>query len=249
MLSDSEIERYSRHIVLKDIGGHGQTQLKAAKIALIGMGGIGAPAALYLAAAGIGTLGLIDDDVVALSNLQRQILYGTDDIDTPKVRAAQSKLMGLNPDITCVIHPVRLDASNAKHLLSSYDLIIDGSDNFATRHCVNAATFDLQKPLISAALGPWEGQLSLFDGSPRYQCFVPKGVDEGDNCAQLGIVGALCGVIGAMAALEAIKWITGAGQSLKGKILVFDGLSLQSRIIQLRKDPVCSICAKGDDGA
>lgn len=243
--SDDEFDRYARHIVLKDIGGAGQMRLKSAKIALIGAGGIGAPAALYLAAAGVGHLTIIDDDVVSLSNLQRQVLFATDDVDKPKVERAKSHLTALNPHVDIRAEQTRLSVDNAEELLCGHDLIIDGCDNFETRFLVNRVAQRLRIPLISAALGRFEGQLSLFDGSPCYQCFVPDIPPEAETCERVGVVGALCGIMGSMAALEAIKWITGAGECLKGKLLHFDGLTMKARVANLQPDPYCPVC-KGD---
>jgi molybdopterin/thiamine biosynthesis adenylyltransferase len=173
MLSDDEIDRYARHIVLREIGGVGQMKLKNAKVALIGMGGIGAPAALYLAAAGVGTLGLIDDDAVSLSNLQRQVLYGAVDVDHGKAETAAARLADINPHTQYDVHAVRLDEDNATGILSGYDLVVDGCDNFPTRLLVNRACHELRIPLVSAAIGRWSGQLAVFDGQPCYQCLVP----------------------------------------------------------------------------
>lgn len=242
MLSDDEIDRYARHIVLKEIGGAGQMKLKAAKVALVGMGGIGAPAALYLAAAGVGTLGLIDDDAVSLSNLQRQVLYGTDDVDRSKAGTAAVRLSGINPHTQCQVHAVRLDDDNAAGILRGYDLVLDGCDNFPTRLLVNQVCHELNIPLVSAAIGRWSGQLAVFDGQPCYQCLVPEIPPDAETCERVGVVGALAGVMGSLAALEAIKLITGAGDSLKAKLLIFDGLTMQSRVVKLAADPACPVC-------
>ena len=243
MLTDDEIDRYARHLVLKEIGGAGQMKLKAAKIALVGMGGIGSPAALYLAAAGIGTLGLIDDDDVALSNLQRQVLYGTADIGAPKAEAAAAHLGALNPHCACHGHSLRLDDDNAAEVLDGYDIVLDGCDNFPTRLLVNRVCHALGKPLVSAALGRFSGQLATFDGTPCYQCLVPDVPPDAETCERVGIVGALAGIIGATAALEVIKLVTGAGETLRGRLLIFDGLTLESRIVKLTPDPACPVCA------
>lgn len=242
MLNDQDLERYARHIVLREIGGMGQVALRAAKVALIGVGGIGSPCALYLAAAGVGTLGLIDDDQVSLSNLQRQVLYTTDDIGRPKVEAARDHLSALNDAVCCEIHALRLSDENAQSVLNDYDIVVDGCDNFATRHVVNRACFALKIPLVSAALGRWSGQLSVFSGAPCYQCLVPEITDEGETCERVGVVGALCGVMGSMAALEVIKLITGAGEDLTGKLLIFEGLTGVSRVLTLSPDPQCRVC-------
>ncbi len=243
MLSDDELDRYARHIVLREIGGTGQTRLKAARVALVGMGGIGAPAALYLAAAGIGTLGLIDDDVVSLSNLQRQVLYATAEIGMAKTTAAARHLKAINPHTDYIEHKIRLNTDNTTEILGQYDLLLDGCDNFPTRTLVNQACHDLKKPLVSAAIGRWSGQLSVFDGSPCYQCLVPEIPPDAETCERVGVIGALAGVMGSLAALEAIKLITGAGEPLLGKVLILDGLTMQSRIVTLPPDPTCPVCA------
>ena len=242
MLTDDEIDRYARHLVLKEIGGPGQMKLKAAKVAIVGMGGIGAPASLYLAAAGIGTLGLIDDDAVALSNLQRQVLYTTADIDKPKTEIAKTHLSEINPYTDYIVHATRLYEGNTAEILSDYDIVIDGCDNFPTRLLVNRACHGLKIPLVSAALGRWSGQLSVFDGPPCYQCLVPDVPPDAETCERVGVVGALAGIMGSMAALEAIKLISGAGSPLRGQLLIFDGLTMQSRVVALAADPACPVC-------
>ena len=242
MLTDDEIDRYARHLVLKEIGGSGQMKLKAAKVALVGMGGIGSPAALYLAAAGIGTLGLIDDDDVSLSNLQRQVLYGTEDIGGAKAEVAAGRLKAVNQHCLCQVHRVRLGDDDAAQVLSDYDIVVDGCDNFPTRLLVNRLCRELKIPLVSAALGRFSGQLATFDGSPCYQCLVPEIPPDAETCERVGVVGALAGIIGTMAALEVIKLITGAGENLRGQLLIFDGLTMASRIVRLTADPACPIC-------
>lgn len=242
MLTDDEIDRYARHLVLKEIGGQGQMKLKAAKVALVGMGGIGSPAALYLAAAGIGTLGLIDDDDVSLSNLQRQVLFGAKDIGAPKAEAAAVHLDNLNPNCDCRVHRLRLTVDNAADVLGGYDIVLDGCDNFETRLLVNRVCHALGKPLVSAALGRFSGQLATFDGAPCYQCLVPEIPPDAETCERVGVVGALAGVMGTLAALEVIKALTGAGESLRGKLLIFDGLDMTSRIVKLAADPACPVC-------
>ena len=243
MLTDDEIDRYARHLVLKEIGGAGQVKLKTARVALVGMGGIGSPAALYLAAAGVGTLGLIDNDDVSLSNLQRQILYTSDDADAPKAQVAATHLTALNPHCTCRIHRLRLDEGNAAEVLAGYDIVLDGCDNFPTRLLVNSVCHALKKPLVSAALGRFSGQLATFDGAPCYQCLVPDLPPDAETCELVGVVGALAGIMGTMAALEVIKLITGAGESLCSHLLIFDGLTMASRIVKLGADPACPVCA------
>lgn len=243
MLEDDEIDRYARHLVLKEIGGAGQVRLKTAKVAVVGMGGIGNPAALYLAAAGVGTLGLIDDDVVSLSNLQRQVLFGTDDIGQSKVESSSANLKAINPYTDYICHNLRLDADNIAETLAGYDVVIDGCDNFPTRLLVNRACHELKIPLVSAAIGRWSGQLSVFNGSPCYQCLVSDIPPDAETCERVGVVGALAGVMGTLAALEAIKLVTGAGEPLTGKVMIFDGLTMQSRVVTLPPDPACPVCS------
>jgi molybdopterin/thiamine biosynthesis adenylyltransferase len=249
ILSPEERERYARHILLKEIGGPGQQALKRAKVALVGVGGLGAPAALYLAAAGVGSLRLIDHDAVSLSNLQRQILYKSDEVGAPKVDAAQKALAALNPNVIIEARAEKLTAENARALLEGCNLVLDGTDDFAVRFAVNEACHALGLTLISGAVGRWDGQLATFKsgkktGLPCYRCLVPEIPPTQEPCSLVGVVGALTGVIGTLMALEAIKEIADAGESLAGKLLVFDGLSLQSRIVKLPRDPECAVCGK-----
>lgn len=241
--SDDEIERYARHLVLAEVGGPGQQRLKAARVGLVGLGGVGAPAALYLAAAGVGALRLIDDDAVALSNLQRQIAFDVADIGRPKVEAGAEALAALNPHVR--VEPVaeRLGEANAARLIADCDVVIDGTDDFATRFAVNAACVPAGIPLVSGALGRWSGQVGVFTGRPCYQCLVPAAPPDAGTCARVGVIGALAGVVGSMAALEAIKRITGAGQSLSGRLLIYDGLAGAARTVTVAADPDCPVCA------
>jgi len=241
--TDDERERYARHILLKEIGGPGQQRLKAATVALVGVGGLGAPAALYLAAAGVGRLILIDDDDVSLSNLQRQIIYRDLDVGMPKVERAQVVLLELNMHANTEAMHQRLTDANAEYLLRGADIVLDGSDDFATRFAVNAACHALGVPLVSGAVGRWDGQVAVFtpDG-PCYRCFVPEAPPDAETCARVGVVGALTGVIGSIMALEAIKHITQAGETLAGRILVFDGLNGEARTVALKRDPACPVC-------
>jgi len=242
--SADEHERYARHILLKEIGGPGQQKLKAATVALVGVGGLGAPAALYLAAAGVGTLRLIDFDTVALSNLQRQVLFKTDDVGEPKISSAESALIALNPHVEIDTRDERLDDANASELLDGADIVLDGSDDFATRFAVNAACRTLDVTLISGAVGRWDGQVATFKrGGPCYRCLVPETPPDAETCAQTGIVGALTGVIGSMMALEAIKEIAGAGETLSGRLLIYDALAAQARVVALPRDPTCPVCS------
>lgn len=243
-LSDEQLDRYARHIVLREVGGGGQLKLLQAKVAVIGAGGIGAPALMYLAAAGVGHLGIIDDDVVSLSNLQRQIIHKTQAVGQPKTTSAQAAIADINPDVTVSLHETRLNEANAEYLLGGYDIILDGCDNFETRFLVNDIAQKLGKALISAAVGPFDGQLSTFKpGGPCYRCFVPDApAGGGGTCADEGVLGALTGIMGSLAAMEVIKEITGAGDSLAGKILIYDALSTRFRTVKLAKDPACPCC-------
>lgn len=241
--TDEERERYARHVLLKEVGGPGQQRLKAATIALVGVGGLGAPAALYLAAAGVGRLRLIDDDTVARSNLQRQILYRTADAGATKVERARDALQALNPNAAIELRPKRLTADNARELLEGVQIVLDGTDDFATRFAVNVACRALGVTLISGAVGRWDGQVATFKrGGPCYRCLVPEAPPDAETCARTGIVGALTGVIGSMMALEAIKEIAEAGQSLAGRLIVYDSLEAQMRTIALPRDPACPVC-------
>jgi molybdopterin/thiamine biosynthesis adenylyltransferase len=246
-LGPEELERYARHIVLREIGGTGQRRLRDARVLVVGAGGLGSPALLYLAAAGVGTLRVVDDDAVSLSNLHRQILFGDADIGAPKIAVAAAALGRLNPHVTVEAREARLDADNADGLLAGCDAALDGSDSFATRAAVNAACVAAGVPLISGALSQWEGQVSLFDparGGPCYACVFPEAPAAGlaPSCAEAGVVGALPGVIGSMMALEAVKLIARAGEGLRGRMFLFDGLHAESRRIALRARPGCAVC-------
>lgn len=241
--SDDEIERYARHLVLFEVGGPGQQRLKAARVGLIGLGGVGAPAALYLAAAGIGTLRLIDDDTVALSNLQRQIAFDVADIGRPKVDAGAETLTALNPHVRVEPFAGRLTVATAARLVEGCDVVVDGTDDFETRFAVNAACVAARIPLVSGALGRWNGQVGVFTGRPCYRCLVPGAPPEAETCARVGVIGALAGVVGSMVALEAIKLIAGAGQPLAGRLLIYDGLAGTARTVTVAADPDCPVCA------
>lgn len=240
--SDEEVDRYARQLVLSEIGGPGQQALKRARVLIVGMGGVGAPAALYLAAAGVGTLGLIDHDAVALSNLQRQIIFTTADAERPKVEAGAEHLAALNPHVAIEAFAERLTPDNARNIVERFDVVLDGTDDFETRFAVNAACVATGTPLVSGALGRWNGQVGVFTGRPCYQCLVPESPPDAETCARVGVVGALAGVIGAMAALEAIKLITGAGQPLAGRLMLYDGLAGTSRVAKIAADPSCPVC-------
>lgn len=247
-LSDDELERYARHIVLREIGGPGQQKLLKARVLVIGAGGLGSPLLLYLAAAGVGTIGIIDDDHVSLSNLQRQVLHGTSDVGRPKVESARDAILAINPHAEVITHEARLNASNAKTLIGQYDIVADGCDNFATRFLVNDACYFAKVPLVSAAVGRFDGQISTFKGYekdadgvplPTYRDFIATMPPEGSvpTCEQAGVLGALTGVMGSLQALEVIKEITGAGTGLAGKLLIYDALDARVRTITLRHDP------------
>ena len=243
MLTADERERYARHILLKEIGGPGQQLLKAARVAIVGAGGLGAPAALYLAAAGVGRLRLIDDDVVSLDNLQRQIIFRGADVGASKVERAQTALAALNDNVTVEIERQRLTDANAAYLLADVDVILDGTDDFETRFAVNSAARTLGAPLVSGAVGRWDGQVAVFArGGPCYRCFVPEAPPDAETCARTGVVGALTGVIGSMMALEAIKLIAQAGEPLIGRVMLFDGLKGDARTVTLQRDPACPVC-------
>jgi molybdopterin/thiamine biosynthesis adenylyltransferase len=251
-LSDAELDRYARHIVLREIGGPGQRRLKAARVLVVGAGGLGSPALLYLGAAGIGTLGVIDDDTVSVSNLQRQVIHSDAGQGRPKVFSAQAALIALNPHVVVRPYNRRLTGDIAGALFADYDLVLDGSDSFETRALVNRAAVAAGVPLISGAIAQWEGQLGLFDparGGPCHACVFPQAPAPGlaPDCAAAGVVGALPGVIGSMMALEAIKHLTGAGTTLRGRLLLFDGLHGESRMVTTRPRPGCPVC--GGSGA
>ena len=240
--SDEEVDRYARHLLLREIGGAGQQALKAARVLIVGAGGLGAPAALYLAAAGVGRIGLVDPDTVALSNLQRQILYDSADVGRAKVEAAAERLEGLNANVAIEQIAERLTPDNAAALMRPYDLVLDGTDDFATRFAVNAACLAEARPLVSGAIGRWTGQVGVFAGRPCYRCLVPDIPPEAETCATVGVIGALAGVIGAMMALEAIKLITRAGDSLAGRLLIYDALAAETRTVRVGADPACPAC-------
>ncbi|MDD8022905.1 MAG: HesA/MoeB/ThiF family protein [Paracoccaceae bacterium] len=245
--SQTELDRYARHIMLREIGGPGQKKLKNARVLVVGAGGLGSPVLLYLAAAGVGTIGIVDDDVVSNSNLQRQVIHHDADIGTPKVFSAQAAMAALNPFVTVQPYNRRLGAGDAAALLADYDLVLDGTDNFDTRYLLNAACVAAGKPLISGAIAQWEGQLSLYDpahGAPCYACVFPQAPAAGlaPSCAEAGVVGALPGVIGAMMAAEAIKEITGAGASARGRLMIYDALWGENRQITVHRRADCAVC-------
>lgn len=242
-----ELERYARHIVLREIGGPGQARLRAARVVVIGAGGLGSPVLLYLAAAGIGRIVVVDDDHVSLSNLQRQVLFGTADIGRLKVDAAADAVARLNPHVAFEARAGRLTPENAARIVAGADLVLDGCDSFETRAAVNAACVAEGVPLLAAAISQWEGQISLYDparGGPCLACIFPKAPAPGlaPGCAAAGVVGALPGVMGSMLALEAIKHVAGAGTGLRGRMLIYDALGTDTRRIRLRARADCAVC-------
>jgi adenylyltransferase/sulfurtransferase len=246
-LSKDELNRYSRHLILPEVGIEGQKKIRAASVLCIGAGGLGSPIALYLAAAGIGRLGIVDFDTVELSNLQRQVLHGTGDVGRPKTESATAAVHRINPRVEVVPYPVRLTRENALDLLRPYGVVVDGTDNFPTRYLTNDACVLLRKPLVYGSVFRFEGQASLFAphaGGPCYRCLFPEPPPPGlvPSCAEGGVLGVLPGLIGIIQATEALKWVLGRGQSLLGRLLVFDALEMRFREIKLRRDPQCPVC-------
>jgi molybdopterin-synthase adenylyltransferase len=251
VLADEQLERYARHIVLREVGGTGQARLLKSKVLVIGAGGLGSPLILYLAAAGIGTIGIVDFDRVSLSNLQRQIAHRTADIGRLKTQSAGDAALAINPGIRIVPHEERLDATNAAALIAGYDIVADGSDNFGTRFLVNDACFFGAKTLISAAVSEFDGQLATYRAGnrgdkpyPCYRCLFPEPPprDAAPNCSETGILGAAAGVMGTLQALEVMKEIIGVGDSLAGRLLIYDALAAQFRTVKVPRDPECRLC-------
>ena len=244
--SADEIRRYSRHLILPEFGARGQKKLKAARVLVVGAGGLGSPAAMYLAAAGVGTLGLVDFDVVDLSNLQRQVLHGTSDVGRPKLDSAAERLRALNPEVNVQLHPLRLSAENALALFAQYDLVLDGTDTFATRYLINDACVLTGRPNVSASVFRFEGQLSVFctkDG-PCYRCLYPEPPPPGlaPSCGEGGVLGIVPGVVGTLQATEALKVVAGIGEPLIGRLLTFDALQMSFRQFTVKKDVRCPVC-------
>jgi adenylyltransferase/sulfurtransferase len=243
--TEDEIRRYSRHILLREVGGTGQAKLKAARVLIVGAGGLGSPLALYLAAAGVGVIGLVDGDVLDLSNLQRQIAHTTSRIGALKVESAAVAMQALNPLVEVVCHAVRVEADNVHELIAGYDIICDGTDNFATRFLLADACVAAGKTLVSAAVLRFEGQISTFKpGGPCYRCLYPEAPPEGlvPSCSEAGVMGAVTGVMGTMQAAEVLKEMMGIGEGLSGWLLVWDALGAEFRKVKLRKDPACPVC-------
>lgn len=245
VFTDVEVERYARHLVLREVGGPGQQKLKAAKVLIVGAGGLGAPAALYLAAAGVGEIILVDPDDLDRSNLQRQVLYVEDDVGRPKVDAAAERLAALNSQIFVAGYRASFDAGNADDLVAGMDLVLDGTDDFAVRFAVNEACVRHGKPLVSGAIGRWTGQVGVFAGKPCYRCLVPEVPPDAETCVTVGVVGALAGVVGSMMAVETIKLIVGAGEPLTGRLLIYDALAAETRTVKVGADPECPVCGAG----
>ncbi len=246
-LTPQQLARYSRHILLPEVGAEGQAKLLQARVLIIGAGGLGSPIGLYLAAAGIGTLGIADFDRVEEHNLQRQIIHTHASIGKPKLESARDRLLELNPHLNLELHPDGIQPETAVELFSQYDLVVDGTDNFSTRYLNNDAAFFARKPLIYGSIFRFEGQVSVFHptgGAPCYRCLFPVPPEPGTvpNCAEAGVFGALCGMVGSAQSMEAIKWILGKGDSLAGRILVIDALAMQFRRISIKKDPACPLC-------
>jgi molybdopterin/thiamine biosynthesis adenylyltransferase len=243
--------RYSRHTMLPEVGLAGQLKLLGAKVLCIGAGGLGSPSSMYLAAAGLGTIGMIDDDVVDSSNLQRQILHGTDRVGKAKVDSAEQTLKSLNPDVKVDKHRTRITSDNAIALIAPYDVIIDGADNFATRYLVNDVALRLGKPVIHASIFRFEGQITVFpaNGSPCYRCLFPQPppAEEAPSCAEAGVLGVLPGIMGVLQATEAIKLVLGLGETLAGRLLCYDAMKTRFRELKLRRDPKCPTCGDGVD--
>ena len=255
-LSGEEIERYARHIVLREIGGPGQQKLKSARVLVIGAGGLGAPLLQYLAAAGVGTLGIVDDDEVTLSNLQRQVLHGTPDVGRAKVASAADAIARLNPHVAVEAHPLRLTEANARELVRGYDIVADGSDNFATRYAVSDACFFEQRPLVTAAVGTFDASLTTLRPfardaqgrpNPTYRCLFPEPPPEGTvpTCAQAGVLGALTGILGAMMALEVVREIVGFGEGLVGRLLLFDARDMRFDTVSYGWDDANVLSGRG----
>ncbi|TAL00139.1 MAG: molybdopterin-synthase adenylyltransferase MoeB [Rhodospirillaceae bacterium] len=244
---DDQIHRYARHILLQEVGGVGQEKLLNAKVLVVGAGGLGSPVILYLAAAGVGTIGVVDDDKVDLSNLQRQILHTTASVGKAKVASAKDTVAGINGDVNLVTHRARLNAANIMDLIAAYDIIVDGSDNFATRFLVNDACYLAKRTLVSAAVLRFDGQLATFkahDSGPCYRCIYPEAPPDGTvpSCSEAGILGAVAGVMGTLQATEVLKEILGLGQGMSGRLLIYDALTTAFRTVKVNPDPECALC-------
>ena len=245
VMTPDQVKRYSRHIIMGDVGSVGQRKLMQAKALIIGAGGLGSPAAVYLSLAGVGTVGLVDFDVVELSNLQRQILHHTPDVGRPKLESAKDNIHAYNPDVNVVLHEVRLESDNAVDIISQYDLVVNGADNFATRYLVNDACYLLNKPLVDGSILIFDGQATVFlPGQGCYRCLFPSPPPPGmvPNCAEAGVLGALTGLVGSIQATEALKHFLGIGDSLSSRLLLIDALSMNFREVKLKRNPNCPLC-------
>jgi len=245
VLTPNQVKRYSRHIIMSDVGSGGQRKLMGSKALIIGAGGLGSPAAVYLSLAGVGTVGLVDFDVVELSNLQRQILHHTTDVGRPKLQSARDNLHAYNPDVNVVLHEVRLESDNAMDIIGQYDLVVNGADNFATRYLVNDACYLLNKPLVDGSILIFDGQATVFlPGQGCYRCLFPSPPPPGmvPNCAEAGVLGALTGLVGSVQATEALKYFLGIGESLSSRLLLIDALSMNFREVKLKRNPQCPLC-------
>lgn len=245
VLTPDQVKRYSRHIIMSDVGSGGQRKLMGAKALIIGAGGLGSPAAVYLSLAGVGTVGLVDFDVVELSNLQRQILHHTTDVGRPKLQSARDNLHAYNPDVNVVLHEVRLESDNAMEIIGQYDLVVNGADNFATRYLVNDACYLLNKPLVDGSILIFDGQATVFlPGQGCYRCLFPSPPPPGmvPNCAEAGVLGALTGLVGSVQATEALKYFLSIGESLSSRLLLIDALSMNFREVKLKRNPQCPLC-------
>lgn len=246
MWSREELDRYARHMILPEVGPEGQARLKESAVLVVGAGGLGSPLLMYLAAAGVGRIGIVEYDTVDLSNLQRQVLYTTFDVGQPKAEVAASHLSALNPHVQVEAHPVRLTSQNALDLFARYDLIVDASDNFPTRYLVNDAAVLVDKPLVYGAIHRFDGQVSVFhyQGGPCYRCLFPKPPKPGSvpSCAQAGVFGVLPGVVGSLMAAEVLKLLLGIGRPLSGRLLLYDGLEAEFREVKVERDPNCPVC-------
>ncbi len=244
-LTPDQVKRYSRHIIMNDVGSKGQRALMQAKALIIGAGGLGSPSAIYLSLAGVGTVGIVDFDVVELSNLQRQVLHHTSDVGRPKVQSALDNIKSYNPDVNVVLHETRLESDNAMDIIGQYDLVINGADNFATRYLVNDACYLLNKPLVDGSILIFDGQATVFlPGEGCYRCLFPSPPPPGmvPNCAEAGVLGALTGLVGSIQATEALKYFLGIGDSLSSRLLLIDALSMSFREVRLKRNPKCPLC-------
>ena len=244
-LTPDQVKRYSRHIIMGDVGSRGQRKLMQSKALIVGAGGLGSPSAIYLALAGVGTIGIVDFDVVELSNLQRQVLHHTSDVGRRKVISARDNINAYNPDVNVVIHETRLESDNAMEIIGQYDLVVNGADNFATRYLVNDACYLLNKPLVDGSILIFDGQATLFlPGQGCYRCLFPAPPPPGmvPNCAEAGVLGALTGLVGSIQATEALKYFLGIGESLSSRLLLIDALSMTFREVKLKRNPACPLC-------